>query len=62
VKLIFTAILLLSLCFEITKNGQFVLNGGFIFHGKHDGFGNAGAPTFSVCIDPEKEPGWSIHT
>jgi len=41
----------LSLYFEITRDGQFVLNGGFIFHGPHDGYGNGGAPTFSVCID-----------
>jgi hypothetical protein len=52
----------MSLYFEITRDGQFVLNGGFIFHGPHDGFGNGGAPTFSVCIDPEKVTGWSIHT
>ena len=52
----------LSLYFEITRDGKFVLNGGFIFHGPHDGFGNGGAPTFSVSIDPEKTAGWSIHT
>jgi hypothetical protein len=52
----------LSLYFEITRDGQFVLNGGFIFHGPHDGFGNGGAPTFLVCLAPEKEAGWSIHT
>ena len=52
----------LSLYFEILRDGQFVLNGGFIFHGPHDGYGNGGAPTFSVSIDPEKQPGWSIHT
>lgn len=52
----------LSLYFEITRDGLFVLNGGFIFHGPHDGYGNGGAPTFSVCIEPEKQPGWSIHT
>ena len=52
----------LSLYFEIFRDEQFVLNGGFIFHGPHDGFGNGGAPTFSVCIDPEKTAGWSIHT
>jgi hypothetical protein len=51
-----------SLYFEITLNEKFILNGGFIFHGSHDGFGNGGAPTFSVCIDPEDKPGWSIHT
>jgi hypothetical protein len=52
----------LSLYFEIIRDEKFVLNGGFIFHGPHDGFGNGGAPTFSVCIDPEKVTGWSIHT
>jgi hypothetical protein len=52
----------LSLYFEITRDGQFVLNGGFIFHGPHDRYGNGGTPTFSVCIEPEKQPGWSIHT
>lgn len=37
----------LSLVFSISYQGQFVFNGGFIFHGKHDGFGHGGAPTFS---------------
>lgn len=59
---LFTDFAPLCLYFEITRDGQFVLNGGFIFHGKHDGYGNGGAPTFSVSIDPEKQPGWSIHT
>lgn len=35
-------------------------NGGLIFHGNHDGFGNGGGPTFSVCLNPTL--GWSIHT
>lgn len=52
----------LSLEFSITDQGQFVLNGGFIFHGKHDGYGNGGAPTFSVLLSTEKKTGWSIHT
>ena len=52
----------LSLYFEILRDEKLVLNGGFIFHGPHDGFGNGSAPTFSVCIDPERTPGWSIHT
>lgn len=52
----------LFLEFSITNQGQFVLNGGFIFHGKHDGFGNGGAPTFSVLLSTEKKTGWSIHT
>jgi hypothetical protein len=51
-----------SLYFEITMNEKFVLNGGLIFHGSHDGFGSGDAPTFSVCIDPDNKPGWSIHT
>jgi hypothetical protein len=52
----------LSLYFEVTRDGQLVLNGGFIYHGPHDGFGNGGAPTFSVCLDHDRVPGWSIHT
>lgn len=52
----------LSLEFVIKQEGRFVLNGGFIFHGKHDGFGNGGAPTFSVLLTDEKKTGWSIHT
>ena len=34
--------------------------GGLIFHGAHDGGGDGGAPTFSVCLNPTD--GWSIHT
>ena len=34
--------------------------GGLIFHGNHDGGGNGGAPTYSVCLTPQD--GWSIHT
>jgi len=52
----------LSLEFSINDQGQFVLNGGFIFHGKHDGFGNGGAPTFSVSLSTDEKTGWSIHT
>lgn len=52
----------LSLYFEVTHDGQFVLNGGFIYHGPQDDFGNGGAPTFSVCMDHDRVPGWSIHT
>lgn len=52
----------LSLEFSITNHGQFVINGGFIFHGKHDGYGNGGAPTFSVLLSTENKTGWSIHT
>jgi len=52
----------LSLEFVIKQEGRFVLNGGFIFHGKHDSFGNGGAPTFSVSLCQDKVTGWSIHT
>ncbi len=52
----------LSMEFSITHENKLILYGGFIFHGTHDGFGNGGAPTFSVCIDPDDKPGWRIHT
>ncbi len=52
----------LSMEFSIIDNGKHILNGGFIFHGPHDGFGNGGAPTFSVSLSADKEVGWSIHT
>ena len=52
----------LSMEFSITDRGKHVLNGGFIFHGPHDGYGNGSAPTFSVSLSTEKTPGWSIHT
>ena len=52
----------LSMEFSITHEDKLILYGGFIFHGQHDGFGNGGAPTFSVCIDPDDKPGWRIHT
>lgn len=43
--------------FGFTAGG---MNGGLIFHGSHDGGGNGGGPTFSVCLTPCD--GWSIHT
>jgi len=52
----------LSFEFIINQKGRFVLNGGFIFHRKHDGFGNGRAPTFSVSLSQDKSTGWSIHT
>ncbi|HCE56621.1 MAG TPA: hypothetical protein DER09_02210 [Prolixibacteraceae bacterium] len=52
----------LSLEFVIKEKDKFVLNGGFIFHGQHDGYGNGGAPTFSVSLSQDKVTGWSIHT
>jgi len=36
------------------------LNGGFIFHGPHDGFGSGSAPSFAVSLD--KSVGWQMHT
>ena len=52
----------LSMEFSITENDKLILYGGFIFHGHHDGYGSGSAPTFSVCIDPDDQPGWRIHT
>jgi len=52
----------MSMEFSITDNDKPILYGGFIFHGAHDGYGSGGAPTFSVNIDPDNKPGWSIHT
>jgi len=46
--------------FSIVSDGRCVLNGGVIFHGKHDNGGDGGAPTFSVSLSPVD--GWSIHT
>ncbi len=37
-----------------------IMNGGLIYHGKHDNGGDGGAPTFSVNLTPQS--GWSIHT
>lgn len=51
----------LSFCFQQTyPNGQLGINGGIIFHGKRDGYGNGSAPTFSTCITPTQ--GYRIHT
>lgn len=52
----------LSMEFVITDNGQFVLNGGLIFNGIHDGYGSGGAPIFSVSLCQAKVTGWLIHT
>jgi hypothetical protein len=43
-----------------TKTGNTIMNGGLIYHGKHDNGGDGGSPTFSVCLEPTN--GWSIHT
>jgi len=53
----------LSLAFTLTDSlppFKMKLNGGLIYHGRHDGFGSGSAPTFSVCVD--KADGWRIHT
>jgi hypothetical protein len=39
---------------------RLLLNGGIIYHGSHDGYGNGSAPTFSVSFSNEE--GWQIHT
>lgn len=36
------------------------LYGAITYHGKYDGYGSGGAPTFSVCLTPTD--GWSVHT
>jgi len=47
---------------------KFWFNGGLIFHGNHDGWGDGGAPTFSVslCGLKDSEQGmagkWQVHT
>ena len=45
---------------EYSPTGKRGLIGGLIFHDQHDGFGNGGAPTFSVNLEPSN--GWAIHT
>jgi hypothetical protein len=35
-------------------------SGGLIFHSAHDGGGDGGMPTLSVCLRPVD--GWSLHT
>jgi hypothetical protein len=52
----------MSLVFQMKYNGKNDMNGGFIFHGVHDGGGNGGAPTFSVELNPDTKSHWSIHT
>jgi hypothetical protein len=49
-----------SFYFDVRNDRGRVMNGGIIFHGKHDGGGNGGAPTFSVCLTPTD--GWTVHT
>ena len=50
-----------SLYFEIENKAtnSIVLNGGIIYHGRHDAFG-AGGIAQHVCLTPTE--GWSTHT
>lgn len=52
----------LSLTFGRYINGKLNGNGGFIFHGRHDNGGDGGFPTFSVSLENNTNPHWSIHT
>ena len=49
-----------SLYFEKYSDGKLDLNGGIIFHGRHDNGGDGSFPTLSVCLTPVN--GWCIHT
>jgi phosphomevalonate kinase len=51
-----------SMEFSITDNDKTIFYGGFIYNVAYDGYGNGGAPTFSVCTDPDNKSGWSIRT
>jgi len=44
----------------INSSGHCTLNGGLIFHGPHDGYGDGSAPTYTVSLDPSH--GWQLHT
>jgi len=44
----------------LRQDGSSWISGGVLFHGPHDGGGNGGAPTYSVCISPQN--GWTVHT
>jgi len=49
-----------SFGFSMLEGDKFWFSGGLIFHGAHDGGGNGGPPSFSVCLEPTV--GWSVHT
>jgi len=49
-----------SFSIAVNSNGKHLLNGGMIFHGKHDNGGDGSAPTYSVNLNPHD--GWSLHT
>ena len=50
----------MSFFWQAMSNGKAWIIGGLIYHGKHDGGGNGGPPTFSVNLTPLY--GWAIHT
>lgn len=51
-----------SLYFVVKRNGELSFNGGVIYHGPHDNGGSGQSPTFSVSMDNDTKPHWSIHT
>ena len=51
----------LSFYFVCMRGENVDYNGGIIFHGPHDGFGNGNAPTYSVSMSGNNI-GWQIHT
>lgn len=50
----------LSFTFREVSPVGYSVNGGIIYHGPRDGFGNGETPTFSVTLTPTT--GYSIHT
>lgn len=51
-----------SFYFERYRGEQYLSNGGIIYHGPHDRYGDGGAPSFSVSLDDSKKTRWEIHT
>ena len=49
-----------SFTFAVNNDGKHLINGGMIFHGKHDNGGDGSAPTYPVCVTPSN--GWRLHT
>lgn len=46
--------------YETNPDGSRGMNGGIIFHGRHDNGGDGSAPTFSVNLTPTD--GYLVHT
>lgn len=42
------------------RDGTCFYNGGLVFHGEHDRFGDGGMPTLSVSL--LRQAGWEIHS